>query len=106
MTGSATVSVSPDVAKVFLSIQVSKPTVRRPGAGPMGARPLLPQAVAAGCCAVLPTMLLLLLQECCCGNIKQPSVSGCCYVVQKRSLPDLAGPCPFPTAPLRRRLTR
>lgn len=28
VTGSATVSVSPDVAKVFLSIQVSKPTVK------------------------------------------------------------------------------
>ncbi len=31
VTGSATVSVSPDVAKVFLSIQVSKPTVREAG---------------------------------------------------------------------------
>jgi uncharacterized protein YggE len=28
VTGSATVSVSPDVAKVFLSVQVSKPTVK------------------------------------------------------------------------------
>lgn len=36
----------------------------------MGARPPLPQAGAAGCCAVLPTMLLL-LQECFCGNNKR-----------------------------------